>query len=300
MVAHRTLGIALVGLGEPQDARNHLAKGNELYDAERHRHLALVYGMDFKQVNLAYLALVDWFDGYPERALSLAREGVDFARSISHVNSLCHALTFGAGTLYTFNRQFAAAKEVGEELLHLSTEHEMPQWSLFGHMFVAFGVLATGQDDEGISVLKTCLEKCRAVPMLANSTLAYSILAEIQAKSEAYRDALTSIGEAEKVIESGGERWARSEILRLKGEIFVAQSGDTEAERFFESAIDVARGQPAKLLELRAATSLARLLQRQDKDHEARDLLTPLYGWFTEGFETSDLKAAHALLAELN
>ena len=300
MVAHRTLGIALIGLGRPHEARSHLARGNEFYDAERHRPLALVYGMDFKQVNLAYLALADWFDGYPERALAVTREGVDFARSISHANSLCHALALGAGTLHTFNRQFVAAKEVGEELLRLSAEHGMPQWSLFGRMYVAFGFIGAGQDKKGISKLQECIEKCRAVPMLANSTLAYSILAQSQARNKAYRDALISIGHGESVIESGGERWARSEFLRLKGEILDAQSGYAEAEHYLRSAIDVAREQPAKLLELRAATSLARLWRRQGKVYEARNLLAPLYGWFTDGTDTADLKEAHALLAELN
>lgn len=265
MIAHRTLGIALIGLGKIHDARDHLAKGNELYDPERHRSLALVYGMDFKEVNLAYLAIAEWFDGYSERALAVTLENIDYARSLAHVNSLCHALSLGAATYYTFSRQYAAAKEVGEELLLLSTEHDLPQWSLFGHMYIGIGLLGAGQDEDGIVILQECLEQCRAVPMLANSTLVYSVLAQAQIKNGANQEALISIGNAEEVIESGGERWARAEVLRLKGEIFSSQSKHAEAEHYLKSAIDIACEQPAKFLELRAATSLARLWQRQGK-----------------------------------
>lgn len=300
MVAFRTLGIGLIGLGQPRTARDNLSKGNELYDAERHRPLALVYGFDFKEVNLAYLALADWFDGYPERALERSRETVDFARSLSHANSLCHGLCFGAGTLHTFSRRFDAAQAVGEELLRLSAEHEMPQWSLFGRLFLSFGMVAAGREDEGMSMLRDCLARCRKVPMLANSTLAYAILCENQAKRGDYQDALLSLGEAEKVIEAGGERWAHPEILRLKGEIARAQSFDADAEMHFRNAIDVAHAQTAKPLELRAATSLARFWRDQGRSTEAYDLLAPVYDAFSEGFDTVDLREGKALLEELS
>ncbi|MCP5111004.1 MAG: adenylate cyclase, partial [bacterium] len=113
MVAHRTLGIALIGLGEPAAALEHLEKGNQLYDAERHRDLALVYGMDFFEVNLAYIAVAHWFLGFPDQAIEANNETIRFARSLSHANSLCHALCFGAGVLHTFNRQYQEAGKVG-------------------------------------------------------------------------------------------------------------------------------------------------------------------------------------------
>ena len=299
MAAYRPLGIGLICLGQPGVARDYLSKGNELYDAERHRPLALVYGFDFMEVNLAYLALADWFDGYPERALERSRETVEFARSLSHANSLCHGLCFGAGTLHTFSRQFDAAQAVGEELLRLSAEYEMPQWSLHGRLFSSFGILAAGRDEEGMSMLQDCLERCRAVPMLANSTLAYAILSETQFKKGDYQDALLSLDEAEKVIKAGGERWAHPEVLRVKGEIARAQSLDADAETHFQSAIDVARAQAAKPLELRAVTSLARLRRDQGKPGEAHDLLAPIYNWFTEGFDTPDLRDAKKCLDDL-
>ena len=298
MVAHRTLGISLVVLGEPAAARRHLEDGNRLYDAQRHRDLALVYGMDFFEVNLAYLALTDWFLGFPDRALKANEETIRFARSLSHASSLCHALSMGAGTLHTFNRQFASAQAIGEELMRVAGEHEMPQWSLFGRMFVSFGLLEAEQE-EGTSTLEACLETCRAVPMLATSTLALAELAESQARKGEYENALRSLEEADGIIEAGGERWARSEIVRLKGEISRAQSASAEAEACFRRAIEVAQRQGAKLLQLRAAASLARLWQSQGKFREARELLAPLYDWFTEGFDTADLKDARALLDEL-
>ena len=132
-------------------------------------------------------------------------------------------MCFGAGTLHTFNRQFASAQAIGEELMRVAAEHEMPQWTLFGRMFVSFGLLE-GDQEEGTSTLEACLETCRAVPMLANSTLALARLAESQARKGEYENALKSLEEADGIIEAGGERWARSEIVRLKGEILRAQS----------------------------------------------------------------------------
>ena len=300
MVAHRTLAIALIGLGEPAEALDHLEKGNQLYDAGRHRPLELVYGMDFLEVNLAYIALAHWMLGFPDKAISANDETIRYARSLSHANSLCHALCFGAGCLHTFNRKFGEARAVGEELLRLSAEHAMPQWSLFGRMFVSLGLLGDGQDDEGMTMLQECLERCKAVPMLANSTLAFANLAACQARRGAYQEALDSLSEADKIIDAGGERWAISEILRIRGEIAQAQNGDADAEANFQQAIEVARSQGAKPLELRAATSLAALWQHQARKREAHDLLDPLYGWFTEGFDTADLKEAKTLLDELS
>ncbi len=299
MVAHRTLGIGLIGLGRPAAARDHLEKGNQLYDSERHRSLALVYGMDFLEVNLAYLVLAQWFLGFPEQAAKANRETISHARSLSHPNSLCHALIFGAGTLSTFSRRFDEAKAVGEELLRVSAEHNMPQWSLFGRMFVAFGKLAEGQVDEGTLMLQDCLNRCRAVPMKANFTLALTLLAESQAKNGATQEALRSLEEAESVIAAGGERWAESVIWRMKADIHRSLSADGEATTALHHAIEIAREQGAKILELRAATSLARLWRDQGKGEQGRDLLAPLYRWFTEGFDTPDLKDANALLDEL-
>lgn len=299
MVAHRTLGIALIGLGEPAAALQHLEKGNQFYDAERHRDLALVYGMDFLEVNLAYIAVAHWFLGFSDQAIEANHQTIRFARSLSHANSLCHALCFGAGVLHSFNRQYHEAGKVGEELLQVSAEHNMPQWSLFGRMFKAFGLLQTDHDMEGLAMLRDCIERCKAVPMLANSTLAFANLAAHQAKKGAYQDALSTLAEADRVIEAGGERWAESELLRLKGEILRAQSAHKESEATLQEAITVAQRQPAKVLELRSATGLAHLWQEQGKIREARELLAPLYGWFTEGFDSVDLKEASALLDEL-
>jgi predicted ATPase len=297
MVAYRTLGIALVVLGEPAAARRHLEQGNPLYDAHRHRDLALVYGMDFCEVNLAYLALTDWFLGFPNRALKANEETIRFARFLSHASSLCHALA-NAGVLHTFNRQFASAQAIGEELMRVAGKHQMPQWSLWARMFVSIGLLEA-EPEEGTRTLEACLETCRAVPILVNSTLALARLAESQARHGEYDNALRSLEEADGIIKAGGERWARSEIVRLKGEISRARFSSAEAEACFRRAIDVAQRQGAKLLQLRAATSLARFWQNQGRFREARELLAPLYQWFTEGFETQDLKDARALLEEL-
>jgi predicted ATPase len=300
MVAHRTLGIALTFLGEPAAALEHLEKGNQLYDAERHRDLALVYGMDFLEVNLAYIAVAKWILGFPDQAVQANDETLRFARSLAHANSLCHALCFGAGVLHSFNRRYDEAGKVGEELLRVSAEHGMPQWSLFGRMYKAFGLLESDEDRDGLAMLQDCIERCKAVPMLANSTLAFAKLAAHQAKKGAYQDALGALAEADRVIAAGGEQWAKPDLLRLKGEILQAQSAPEEAEATLKEAIAVAQGQAAKMLELRAATSLGRLWQEQSKGDDARALLEPLYGWFTEGHESADLRDARALLDELS
>ncbi len=182
--------------------------------------------------------------------------------------------------------------------MRVAGEHEMPQWTLFGRMFISFGLLE-GEQEEGTSTLEACLKTCRAVPMLANSTLALAKLVESEARKGEYENALKSLEEADRIIEAGGERWARSEIVRLKGEISRAQSASAEAEACFRRAIEVAQRQGAKLLQLRAAASLARLWQSQGRCREAHELLAPLYGWFTEGFDTAELKDAKGVVDEL-
>jgi predicted ATPase len=137
------------------------------------------------------------------------------------------------------------------------------------------------------------------VPMLVSSTLALARLAESRARQGDYESALKALEEADAIIEAGGERWARSEIVRLKGEISRARAASAEAEACFQRAIEVAQGQGAKPLQLRATVSLARLWQSQGRVGEARELLAPLCAWFTEGFETPDLIEAKHLLDEL-
>jgi class 3 adenylate cyclase/predicted ATPase len=297
MVAHRILGIAHTALGEPSAGLKHLEAGNLLYDLKRHRGLAHVYGMDFLQVNLTYIGLGRWLLGQPDRAAVAAEEAIRHARTLSHVNSLCHSLSLGP--LHIFNRRYNEAGEVGAELLDLAARYGMPQWDLLGRLYRAVGLLWTGDEAEGAAMLQDYIARCRALPFLANITLAYAQLAAYQLSTGAYQEALDSLVEAERIIEAGGERWARSELLRLKGEICLAQSAPEAAQAAFHEAIAVAGQQPARLLELRSATSLARLWQGQGSHDAARALLEPLYGGFSEGFDLPDLVDAKALLDEL-
>src|SRR6266446_2225559 len=158
-----------------------------------------------------------------------------------------------------------------------------------------------GQGEEGMVQVRQGVAAYRATGAALNVPYFCTLLAEVSAHLGHTEDGLQALAEAHTLVEQQEERWWEAEIYRLRGVLLLRQPGtpQAEAETWLQRALDVARRQEAKSLELRAATSLARLWQQQDKRAEARDLLGPIYGWFTEGFDTADLQDARALLEAL-
>jgi predicted ATPase len=300
VAAHRALGATLFFLGEAASAYTHLAQGLALYDPQQHRASAFLYGEDAGVTCRSHLSWALWFLGYPDQGLAQSHEAVTLAQQRAHPFSLGYALHFAAN-YHQFRREVRATQERAEMALNLAQEHGFPQFRAMDAMLRGWALAHQGQAQEGIEQITQGLTAHRAIGAEEGRPYFLSLLAEAHGTLGEPEAGLTILTEALTLVDTTGERVWEPELYRLKGELLLQQSlvSATEAETCFHQAIAIAQNQQAKSFELRAATSLARLWQSQEKREEAYDLLTPVYNWFTEGFDTADLKDAKALLDEL-
>ncbi|MCZ6876114.1 MAG: AAA family ATPase [bacterium] len=297
--AHLSLGQTLWFLGEPAAAREHLEQGQALYDPQQHRFSDWSGGNPGVQCHL-YGSLALWLLGYPEQALQQSPETLMLARRLSQPYSLVLALCLDA-IFHQFRQDELAVLERAEAAVTLSTEQGFTFFSAFSTLLRGWAFTARGQREEGLTQIRQGLTDHRASGAEAIVPYFLALLAEGYGNPKQIDEGLDALKEGLEVMERTGERWWEAEVHRLKGELLLHQatSDVAQAETCFHQALDVARYQQAKSLELRAATSLARLWQSQDKRQGARDLLAPVYEWFTEGFDTADLIEAKGLLDEL-
>jgi predicted ATPase len=301
MVAHLTMGITSLFRGEFSQAREHLEEVIRRYDPQEHRtHEYLYASMDPGVSALAYLSWTLWRLGYPDQALTRSREALALARELSHPFSEAFAL-FTASDAHRLRGESQAALEVGEALIALSSEHGFPFWGAAGRLERAMALVDLGQVQDGITGIRAVLEPLRTTGAVLTFPGRLAALAVAYGRVGQAEEGLALIAEAEEFDEKTGDRSSEAEVHRIRGELLLARtpSDPAGAEASFREALDVARRQSAKSFELRAATSLARLWQQQARREEARDLLAPIYDWFTEGFDTQDLKDAKALLEQL-
>jgi predicted ATPase len=316
--AHHTLGATLYFLGEFAPAREHLEQGIALYDPQQHRSLASPYGYDPGVVCLSRVARVLWPLGYPDQALKKSHEALALAQELSHPLSLAFAL-FSAGLLRHFRREGQAAQEQAEALLALSREHGFVFHLATGTIVRGWALAEQGQEEEGIAQMRQGLSALQATGAGLSSVVWSGPLAEAYGKAGRPEEGLTLLAEALAVVNKTGGRLHEAELYRIKGTLTLQKfqvsgsklqvanpqhpapstQAEAEAEACFHKALEIARRQQAKSWELRAVMSLSRLWQQQGKKEEARKLLAEIYGWFTEGFDTADLKDAKALLEEL-
>jgi predicted ATPase len=241
-----------------------------------------------------------WLLGYPEQALARLHEALALAHELPHPHSLALARCWAA-YVYQFRGDVPAVHEQAEAAVALSIEQGFPFWAAAGTIMRGWALAMQGQGEEGLSQVRQGIAAYRATeaPLL----VAYycTLLAEVSAHLGHPADGLQALAEAHTLMEQQEERYWEAEVCRLRGVLLLRQPGASPAaaEAWVQRALDVARRQEAKSLELRAAMSLARLWQQQGKRTEARELLAPVYGWFTEGFDTADLQDAKALLEEL-
>lgn len=292
--AHHSAWATYVRKGELARSALHIRKGLALYDAQKHRDHALIYGgHDPAVCGKGFNALLLWSLGYLDQAAKSAIESVAVAEGLGHVPSLLHSLWF-AGTFHCVTRNFEAARTYGERLLQLAREHRLVQYQAIGGIIRGRALAELG-DLEALAELRSSLRAYgEATRFMLDVFSALLTEAELLAgQVEQARTALAGASGADMLF------W-RSDLLRLQGDLHrVADNEAPAAQACYLGAISVAQAQLAKSLELRAATSLARLWRDQGKLREASDLLAPVYNWFTEGFEALDLKQASALLAEL-
>jgi predicted ATPase len=297
LLAHLALGDTSLSMGEFLLSREHLEIAISLYDRER----PMEIGHDTGVNCLAYMAHTLWTLGYPDRALKRGDEAVALAQALSHPLSLAFAEGL-VGYLRQFRREARAARETAERLTALSVEHGFPHWMAQATVTRGWAVAEEEHNQEGIAQIREGLAAFRAIGDGVLLPHALCLLAEACGEAGRLDDGLSALTEAMAAADEHGIRQHEAEANRLKGELLLKQnnSNAAQAQHCFERAIEIARKQSAKSFELRATMSLARLLAKRGRRDEARTMLAEIYGWFTEGFDTADLKDAKALLDELS
>jgi predicted ATPase len=222
------------------------------------------------------------------------------AHTLSHPFSLAYARCWAAW-VSKFLRDGPAVHEHAEAAVALSTEQGFTQWEAAGTGSRGWALAMQGQGEAGLAQVRQGIAAYRATEAALGVPFWYTVLADVCGHLGHTEEGLQALAEAHTLVEQHEERWWEAEIYRLRGVLLLRQPGTppAEAETWLRHALDVARRQEAKSLELRAAMSLARLWQQQGKPAAARALLAPIYGWFTEGFDTADLQEARALLEAL-
>jgi predicted ATPase len=236
--------------------------------------------------------------GYPEQALARSSAAITEARRLAHPPSLAVSLSLGTLPLSLVGDN-VALDERADQLVAVATEQGFPVWRAMGTVHRGWVMVKNGDVTRGISLLRSGSTAYSAAGTEMWTTHFLALLARACEIGGQVEEAVTQLDDALQIVEKTRERWLTAELNRHKGQLLLQQGHVEAAEEFYLNALSIARDQEAKLWELRAAVSLARLRRDQCHCAEARDLLAPVYGWFTEGFDTADLKEAKALLDAL-
>ena len=298
--AHVALGHTLFFLGEYAAARKHFEQGIALTDSTVQRALALRHGEAPGVRCLAMAATTLWCLGYPAQAIQLCQEALTLAQELEHPQSLVAARHFAA-YLHHHCREVPAVQAQAEALLTLATAQGFPLWVGHGTCWRGWVLVMHGQGETGMAQMHQGLAAVLATGQTLTQPLHLVLLAEAAGHAGQVETGLPLLAEALAALEASGRGDLLAEAYRLQGELLLRQATPdaTQAEACFQQSLAIARRLQAKSWELRAALSLSRLWQQQDKRDEAYELLAPIYGWFTEGFDTADLHDAKALLEEL-
>jgi predicted ATPase len=300
VVGHRLMGTSSLYAGDIVEARTHYERAIALYDPAAHRSLAARFGQDAGVHALSYRSWTLWSLGFPDAALADAERALSDAREIDQAATLMTALAITSFT-YLFRQNYAVVVVKTDELVTLAEEKCSSYWRAMGILLRGWLLALTGKSSDAIHMITSGTSAFRLTGATLYEPYNLACLAVAHGELCQFDDAWGCINEAMTAMERSQERWCEAEVNRVAGEIALkSPERDTaKAETYFERALAVAGQQQTKSWELRAAMSMARLWRDQGKRHEARDLLAPVYGWFTEGFDTVDLKEAKALLDEL-
>jgi class 3 adenylate cyclase/predicted ATPase/DNA-binding winged helix-turn-helix (wHTH) protein len=297
--AHLMLGSILFYLGELTEARTHLDAGITLYKPQYSRVQTYTSGTDPAVVCRCWAAWTSWLLGYPDQALRQTQEALTLAQELSHSYSLCFALHF-ASTLFAWRREMQLVQEKSEAVIALANEHGFARWLAGGNARRGWALVEQGKVEEGMPQLLQGLTTWRAMGGELGLPAILARLAEAYGKCGRAETGLEVLAEALALVHKNQERYYEAELHRLAGELVLCTSLDVQqAEASFNRALEIARRQQAKSWELRVGMSLSRLWHQQGKRDAAHALLAPIYGWFTEGFATSDVQEAKALLTTL-
>ncbi len=300
VVACYALGYTTLCMGKLSDARASLEEGIARYLPTQRNAAIYRAGQDPGVACRAYLAMAEWLLGFPERAQSLTRESVELAEEVDDAYSLAYALCFiGATVSEACGSDRSTLVQRG---LDVATREGFPFWIVNGRVHRASMCFDDERSGSALDELRDSVLGMSRLGVHIHRPYLMTLLARAYQQVGRIDEGLQVLDDAQRSIDARGERWWEAEVRRLRGELLLPRSATSanDAEAYIEQALDISRNQEARSLELRAAMSLARLWQRQGKRGESLDLLTPIYDWFTEGFDTVDLKDAKALLEQLS
>ncbi|MBV8134074.1 MAG: AAA family ATPase, partial [Deltaproteobacteria bacterium] len=303
--AHQALGTSLLLFGKFAPALEHFEQALGLYHPKIH-HVHLTYTLDPGILCLVRSAWLLEFLGYSDRTSKKMEEALVLGHRQSHAYSLAVAIVHMI-TISHFHRDWQKLQEQAETAIALCTEQGFGAILAQASTFRGCALAQQGKTEEGIAELRAGLDAQFATGAIMFRPWYLLYLGEAYGTAGRFKEALDAIAEAIAITERTGEREIEAELHRTKGDLMLRSSGvqpsrvvETEAEEFFRKSIEIARQQEARSFELRAVTSLCRLWKRQGKNAEARQRLAEIYNWFTEGFDTADLKDAKGLLDELS
>jgi len=300
LVGYRTLAQSLIVSGDYRAALAHFETAVSLYRPDEHRDSAFHYGQDIGVSAFGALSWALWHRGYPDQSARAADRALVYSRELGHARTLAHAL-YLAGMAAVFARDVANVYARSNDCVALASEHGFAQWAAVGRILQGWADAQKGEATTGIARIRDGLAASEATGRRGATPLFLTLLAEAQALAGKIEEGLATLDDALAQAAASGERGWNAEIHRLCGELTarLPYPDPAKAEESFRTALAIAREQGTRGYELRAAVSLARLWCEQGRRGEAYDLLAPVYGWFTEGFDTQDLKEAKALLDEL-
>jgi predicted ATPase len=299
--AYLGVGIAHYAMGDPLSAQANLDKAFSLYDPDKHRSQAFQAARDPAVTCLCWSSLALWELGYPNRASKNIQKALELARELSHPHSIVYALHFGAW-LHLFLRDSLKVIEFADQEIELSNEQGFPHYFAAGNFIRSWAMVEQGSKEHEIINMQKGLDGYKNTGMEIFCTYYNVCLADSYRKIGKCDKSMLFLSEAENLIKENQEHHCEAELFRVKGHLIsdLSKQNQDEAENCFRKSVKIAQNQANKSLELRAVISLSRLLQNQGKKDEARVMLEEIYGWFTEGFETKDLKEAKALLEQFS
>jgi predicted ATPase len=298
LLGHASSGRTLMYAGKFAASRGHLEQVLTLYSPSSHGSLVYQTGSDPRLGARGQLGIALFCLGFPDQALAQINAGITEAVTLAHPPSLAASLAMGCRLLSLGDDNVALDERAGQ-LIAIAAEQGFPLYGALGTIYRGWGKTRTGDGAEGMSLLRSGSSAYSATGAETRISYHIALLAKACEIGGQLEEALSLTNHALEITQKLGERWFAAELYRHKGQLMHGQGNFDAAEDFYQQALAISREQEAKLWELRAAVSLARLRCEQGHRSEARDLLAPLYGWFTEGFYTQDLKGAKALLDEL-
>jgi predicted ATPase len=300
MVAHRSMGVSLLCTGKPETAKQHLDRAIQLYVSSEHRVLAMRLGQDVGTLVLAWRSLAQWILGYPDSARADVEQALENARSIGHAGTTMYAQSLGGLTNMLLGN-YGVSDKLLKEVAQLAAAKGALFWQAAATLLRACVLVLTDQQTSDRQLLAAVIARPRSTESSFLSPYFLTYLAMSHTSTGETKTATRTLDQALAALNESKECWFEPEVHRMIGEVGLGSpiSDTSVAEAEFAVALRIAREHRAKSWELRAATSLARLWRHQGKQTAAHDLLAPVYAWFTEGFDTLDLKQAKALLDEL-